>query len=161
MSLTRRGVAHLLMVATLGVGFASTSIGSSVAADDPADFVAAIYQRYENGDDGVPLDNEETVRALFEPRLAELILADSDEAAALGDAGKLEGDPFVDAQDWDISDIRVDIEAGTPDTAEGHVTFLNLGEPKRIELRLVQLDHGWRIRDIYWPEGSLRGLYTH
>lgn len=161
MVLTRRGVAHFLMAATLGVGFSSSWTGSSVAADDPAAFVAAIYQRYENGGDGVALDSAETVRALFEPRLAELMLADSAEAAALGDAGKLDADPFVDAQDWDISNIRVDVEAGTPDTAEGEVSFLNFGEPKRIKLKLVRLDTGWRIRDVLWPQSSLRGLYTH
>ncbi|MCX5520866.1 DUF3828 domain-containing protein [Kaistia defluvii] len=161
MSPTRRGVAHLLLAAMLGVGLVPTSGGSSVAADDPRAFVAAIYARYENGGDGVPLGNAETVRALFEPRLAERMVADSDEAAAAGDVGKLDGDPFVDAQDWDLSDVRVDVEAGTPDTADGHVSFRNFGEPKRIELRLVRLEQGWRIRDVFWNEGSLRGLYTH
>lgn len=161
MSLTRRGVAHLLLVTTLGVGFASTNIGSSVAADDPQAFVAAIYQRYENGGDGVPLDREEAVRALFEPRLAQLIIDDSAQAAELGDVSKLDGDPFIDGQDWDISDLRVAVDAATPDRAEGIVTFLNFGEPKQIELQLVQLDEGWRIRDIHWPDRSLRGLYTH
>jgi len=161
MSPTRRGVAQFLLAAVLGVGLVPTNMGTSVAADDPEAFVAAIYARYEKGGEGVPLDNAETVRALFEPRLAERMIADSDEAAAAGEVGKLDGDPFVNAQDWDISDLRVDVEAGTPDTAEGHVTFLNFGEPKRIELRLVQLDQGWRIRDVFWDEGSLRGLYTH
>ncbi|BCP56136.1 hypothetical protein K32_47530 [Kaistia sp. 32K] len=161
MALTRRGVAHLLLVATLGVGFASTQAGSSVAADDPEAFVAAIYQRYENGGEGVPLDDAGTVRALFEPRLAELIVADSDEAAALGDVSKLDGDPFIDAQDWDITELLVSVEATTPDRADGTITFKNFGEPKLIEMRLVRLDEGWRIRDILWPERSLRGLYTH
>jgi len=162
MSPTRRGLAHLLLAAVLGVGLASTQTGSSVAADDPQAFVAAIYQRYENGGDGLALDNAETIRALFEPRLAELIIADGDEAAAVGDAGKLDSDPFVDAQDWDISDIRIDVEALTPDRAEGAVTFLNLGEPKRVDIQLVRADDGgWRIRDILWATSSLRGLYTH
>ena len=161
MSLTRRGVAHLLLAVGLGAGFAATSIGSSVAADDPADFVAAIYERYQNGGEGVALDREETIRALFEPRLAQMMIDDSVQAAALGDVSKLDGDPFIDGQDWDISDVRVDIEAGTPDSAEGHVTFLNFGEPTQIDLRLVRLDEGWRIRDIAWQNSSLRGLYTH
>ncbi|MCX5567901.1 DUF3828 domain-containing protein [Kaistia nematophila] len=161
MTLTRRGVARLFLVATLGAAGFSTSVGSSVAADDPEAFVASIYERYENGGDGVPLDDAATIRALFEPRLAEMILADRDEAAAVGDVPKLDGDPFVDAQDFDITDLRIDVEDGTPDRAEAHVSFLNFGEPKRIDLRLEWLETGWRIRDIYWPEGSLRGLYTH
>jgi len=162
MSLTRRGVAHLLLAAGLGVSFLSTNIGSSAAADDPADFVAAIYDRYENGGEGLSLDDAQTVRALFEPRLAEMIIADSDEAAATGDVPKIDGDVFIDAQDWDITELRVSVEAVTHDRAEGHVEFLNFGEPKRVDLQLVRgEDGGWRIRDILWAESSLRGLYTH
>ncbi|MCX5581606.1 DUF3828 domain-containing protein [Kaistia terrae] len=167
MSLTRRGIAHLLLVATLGVSLTSTSIGSSVAADDPpffgdpAAFVSAIYERYEPGGEGMPLDSAETIRSLFEPRLAQRMIDDSAEAAAIGDAPKLDGDPFIDAQDWDIADIRIDVEASTPERAEGHVTFVNFGEAKRIDLQLVLLEDGWRIRDILFPNRSLRGLYSH
>ena len=167
MSLTRRGVAHLLLVATLGVGLASTRIGSSAAAGDPpffgdpAAFVSAIYERYEPGGEGMSLDSAETIRSLFEPRLAQWMIDDSTEAAAMGDVSKLDGDPFIDAQDWDIADIRIEIEASTPERADGHVTFVNFGEAKRIDLQLVLLEDGWRIRDILFAESSLRGLYSH
>ncbi|WP_029077022.1 DUF3828 domain-containing protein [Kaistia adipata] len=162
MSLTRRGVAHLLLAATLGVGLASTHTGSSVASDDPQAFVAAIYDTYADGGLGLPLDAAETVQRLFEPRLAAMILDDHAQAAELGDAPKLGADPFVDAQDWDLAEIRVAVEAVTPDRAEGHVAFANFGEPKRVDLELVRGEDGdWRIRDILWQEGSLRGLYTH
>jgi hypothetical protein len=161
MSLTRRGVAHLLLVATLAASGASTRMGSSLASDDPQAFVTAIYERYAGGGGGVPLDSPETVRALFEPRLAALIIEDSAQAAELGDMSKLGADPFIDAQDWDISDIQVAVEAVTPDRAEGTVRFLNFGEPTQIDMQLVRLDEGWRIRDILWRESSLRGLYTH
>ena len=162
MSLTRRGVARLFLVASLAAASLSAQTGSSVATDDPQAFVAAIYDTYADGGLGLPLDTPETVRRLFEPRLAELIIADGDEAAALGDAPKLDGDPFIDAQDWDLTEITVAVEAMTPDRAEGHVAFVNFGEPKRVDLELVRgEDGGWRIRDILWSSSSLRGLYTH
>lgn len=162
MSLTRRGVARLFLAATLAAASLSTHAGSSVAADDPQAFVAAIYDRYANGGNGMLLDSARTIRALFEPRLAELIIADGEEAAALGDMPKLGADPFIDAQDWDITDLTVAVEAVTPDRAEGHVDFVNFGAPMRVDLQLVRgEDGGWRIRDILWAESSLRGLYTH
>lgn len=162
MSLTRRGVARLFLVATLAAASLSTATGSSAAADDPQAFVAAIYERYADGGDGLPLDSAQAVRALFEPRLADMIIADGEEAAATGDVPRIDGDVFVDAQDWDITELRVSAEAVTLDRAEAHVEFLNFGEPKRIDLQLVHgEDGGWRIRDILWAESSLRGLYTH
>jgi hypothetical protein len=162
MMLTRRGVARFFMVATLAVAGLSAKTGSAAASDDPHAFVAAIYERYAIGGEGVSLDNAETVRALFEPRLAEMIITDSEEAAAIGDAPKLGADPFLDAQDWDIADIRVTADTPSPDRAEAHATFVNFGEPQRVDLELVRgEDGGWRIRDIHWAQGSLRGLYTH
>lgn len=161
MSLTRRGIARLFTAATLAAGLGCTMTGSSAAADDPQAFVAAIYDRYANGGDGVPLDAPETVQSLFEPRLATLILDDQAEAAEMGDVSKLDADPFVNAQDWYVSNILVQVEAMTPDRAEGYVAFTNFGEPTRIDLNLVRAEDGWRIRDIQWRDGSLRGLYTH
>jgi hypothetical protein len=162
MSLTRRGVAHLFLVATLAASGMATHAGPSLASDDPQAFVAAIYERYANGGDGMVLDDAQTIRALFEPRLAELIIADGEEAAAAGDVPRMDGDMFIDAQDWDITDLTVAVEAVTPDRAEGHVAFANFGAPKRVDLQLVRgEDGGWRIRDILWAESSLRGLYTH
>lgn len=162
MSLTRRGAARLFLVATLAAAGALTQIGPSLASDDPQAFVAAIYDQYANGGGGLPLDTPTTVQQLFEPRLAAMILDDGAQAAELGDVPKLGADPFVDAQDWDLTDIRVAVEAITPDRAEGHVAFVNFGEPKRVDLALVRgEDGGWRIHDILWEQGSLRGLYTH
>jgi hypothetical protein len=162
MSMSRRGAARLLMAAPLAAAFGFASTGSSAAADDPAAFVKAIYDLYAAGGPGQSLDTPATVQRLFETRLATLILEDQAQAEEYGDMSKLGADPFVDAQDWDISDISVSVEAMTPDRAEGHVAFVNFGAPKRIDLELVRgEDGGWRIRDIIWEEGSLRGLYTH
>jgi hypothetical protein len=162
MSLTRRGIAHLFLVATLAAAGIATRTGSSAAAGDPQAFVAAIYERYADGGDGMVLDDARQIRALFEPRLAELIIADGQEAAATGDVPRLDRDMFIDAQDWDITDLTVAVEQMTPDRAEGHVAFVNFGEPKRVDLDLVRgEDGGWRIRDILWASSSLRGLYTH
>jgi len=38
------------------------------------------------------------------------------------------------------------------------VTFAN-PEPKKVVLDLVKLKDGWRIADIHYAEGTLRGLF--
>jgi hypothetical protein len=70
----------------------------------------------------------------------------------------LNGDPFVDAQDWEISKLSIDV-TGSGDTATARVSFQNFGEAKRVLLELVKTPAGWRIADIKAPSGSLKALY--
>jgi len=41
----------------------------------------------------------------------------------------------------------------------GTVTFINFGKPERVVLELLRSGKEWRIADIVWDSGSLRGLY--
>jgi hypothetical protein len=70
----------------------------------------------------------------------------------------LDGDPFVDAQEWQISDLVVRA-SGSSDSATGVVSFANFGKPKRLAIDLVRTPAGWRIADIAGSSGSLRMLY--
>ncbi len=73
----------------------------------------------------------------------------------------LSADPFIDAQDGEITDITVTISDAPGGRFAGHVVVVNSGERKAIEIELVETPGGWRIDDIHWPEASLRGLYSH
>lgn len=64
-------------------------------------FVETIYNAYKGKNaKGVSLDSDAAVRRYFEPKLAALIIKDRKDAR--GEVGKLDSDPFIDAQDWDI-----------------------------------------------------------
>ena len=80
------------------------------------------------------------------------------EAARRKEVPTLNGDPFVDAQDWEISNLAVSARTDGA-TATGQVTFVNAGTPVRLTLALVLTPAGWRISDIRAPSGSLRALY--
>jgi hypothetical protein len=129
-------------------------------------FVASIYNAYKGkGSKGRPLDSERTIRRYFEPSLAALMVKDQKTAARRGEVGLLDGDPFVDAQDWDISGF--DIAVGDPASGKvaATVKFTNLGKPDTVVLDLVKIRNDWRIVDITWlrdgkPE-TLRGIYAH
>jgi len=94
----------------------------------------------------------------FTPELARTIEDDMREARRRSEVPKLDGDPFLDAQDWAIKNL--DIAVKTDGTrASGQVSFNNLGKPTKVTLDLVQTPAGWRIADIKSPSGSLRDLY--
>ena len=71
---------------------------------------------------------------------------------------RLDGDPFVDAQDWDIAKLAITVKAEGPKTV-GLVSFENQGKPTEIKLDLVRTGMGWRIADIKSPSGTLSELY--
>jgi hypothetical protein len=126
-------------------------------------FLHGIYSHYM-GDDrttgkGIFLDKPSDVHRYFSDDLAALIIADDAAAAKRGDVPELDGDPFVDAQDWDIRNIVVHVDSETATTAKATVTFNNFKKPYTVHLDLVETPKGWRISDIFWKEGSFRGLY--
>jgi hypothetical protein len=94
----------------------------------------------------------------FTPELARTIEDDMREAKRRDEVPKLDGDPFLDAQDWAIKNLDIAVQTdGTK--ATGQVSFDNLGKPTKVTLDLVRTPAGWRIADIKSPSGSLKDLY--
>ncbi len=125
-------------------------------------FLEGIYRAYVGPAQakGIALDQPEMVRRYFSPGLASLILEDSAEATKRGDVPALSGDPFVGHQEWEISDLAIDVKDGSI-KAVGTVTFTNFGKPETLVLELLKVDETWRIADIRWPSGTLRELYRN
>jgi hypothetical protein len=119
-------------------------------------FLRAIYDPYLKADfKGQPYWQ---VSRFFVPDLARAIEADMREAKRRGQAPKLDGDPFLDAQDWEIRNLAISVKADGP-KATGEVSFDNLGKAMKVTIDLVQIQAGWRIADIKTPSGSLSALY--
>jgi hypothetical protein len=119
-------------------------------------FLRAIYAPYLQADfKGQPYWQ---VSRFFAPELAQTIEADMREAKRRGEVPKLDGDPFLDAQDWEIKDLEIAVKTEGP-KATGEVSFNNLGKTTKITLDLVQTHAGWRIADIKAPSGLLSDLY--
>jgi hypothetical protein len=138
-----------------------TLSGPVIAADAGAEaFVSGIYKNYTGTGMqalGVPLDNEAVVRKYFEPSLAAMIL--KDQASAREEPGALDGDPFIDAQDWEIKNLTIAVVDTGPGKATATVRFTNFNEQKTIKLTLVRIGNAWKISDINWGRGTLRGLF--
>jgi hypothetical protein len=131
------------------------------AADPSAQsFVQAIYDQYKGKDaKGVELSDDAAVRRYFAPALAALIIKDRRQAR--GEVGKLDADPFIDAQDFDIEGVDVALRDVAADKAIATVSFKNLGKRQTVVLELVKLKQDWRIANITWDrKATLRGLLT-
>lgn len=131
----------------------------SRAAGQPVnEFLAAIYKTYESGDiRGIGVDSPRFA-TLVTPRLLRMIKTDARRAARRRQVPTLDGDPFVDAQDWKISALKFDITEEDA-KATARVAFKNAGQARTVTLLLVKAkDGGWRIDDFVGAEGSLRKI---
>jgi len=156
--LTRR---HIIFGATCAV-----IATPGLAADQSArDFVTAIYDAYKGTDaKGIALDNERAIRRYFAPALATLMIADQSEAARRNEVGALDGDPFVDAQDWDIAAFDIAVSETAPGKASATVKFDNAGTPEVVVLDLVKINGEWRVGEITWQRDdkseTLSGIFA-
>jgi hypothetical protein len=127
-------------------------------AEEPKDFVTAIYQNYVGRDaKGVPV-NSARAREVITPGLMELIDADAKAAARRGEPPRLDGDPFIDAQDFDIKSFTVEIQEVGRARAVATVTFRNEASVNNgpMILALVRTADAWRIDDFRGDSGSVR-----
>src|ERR1700688_4125160 len=91
---------------TIILGAACMAVAGPALAADPGAlaFVTAIYAAYKGKNaKGIRLDTEANIRRYFEPTLAALMIKDQKDAARRHDAPNLDGDPFIDAPDWESS----------------------------------------------------------
>lgn len=165
--LTRRTISFLA-ACSIGARLTTSRFASAdpAASDDTSAlaFVSAIYKSYTTGSkDGVRIDSGRKLRRYFEPALAEAMNKDQENAAKHHDVGELDGDPFIDAQDYDIKHFDVAIKDTAPGKVIATVTFDNFGKQWTIVLELIAIKNDWRIYDITWPRDgkpeTLRGLF--
>lgn len=122
----------------------------------PQAFLEGIYRPYLADD--FKGQSYTHVNRFFTPDLAHAIETDMREASRRKDVPTLDGDPFIDAQDWEIGKLSISAKVDGA-KATGLVGFENLGKQVQLTVDLIQTPTGWRIADIKAPSGSLRALY--
>jgi hypothetical protein len=151
----------------LGAACSAVAAAAFAAADQAATaFVTAIYASYKGKNaKGIRLDNEAGIRRYFEPSLAALMIKDGKDASRRHEVPSLDGDPFVDAQDWDIAAVNIAVTDAANNAASATATFKNGDTPTTVVLDLVKVNNDWRVGDITWQHDgkkeTLRGLYRH
>ena len=127
------------------------ALAGPAAAQQPAPqaFLEAIYKPYLAKDfKGQPYGEADRY---FAPALAAAMERDMRDAKRRGEPPTLDGDPFVDAQEWQITDLAISVRMKSALTATATATFANFGKPNRLKIALVQTPAGWRIADIISP----------
>jgi hypothetical protein len=130
-----------LVTLAAGLVLALTSLAVAQTYDTPEALLEAFYEPYFIG--SFPEDESQ----FRSTALQELYDTDA-EITPEGEMGAISFDPYIDGQDYDITDLAIgeaDIEG---DTASVDVTFSNFGEPRALTYELVLEDGGWKIDDV-------------
>jgi hypothetical protein len=122
--------------------------GARAHDESPRAFLSAIYATYEGeGENGIPLNAESDVRRYFAPALAARIIVERNKLIGRSGGGVFI-DPFVDAADWNISAIVIDVTYVGSRQASATVTFRNRDDLTELLIDLVKIDNDWRIGSI-------------
>lgn len=130
----------------LAIIISLTSLSSALAFDTPEALIKALYAPYSkpsdqfdwNSYDEAPLRSK-ALNALFAKDKAE---------TPEGDIGRLDFDPYVDGQDYQLTKFKVAKPVITGGTATIDVTFRNLGVPEDLTFDLVKESDGWKVDDV-------------
>ena len=118
-------------------------VGSALAYDTPKALMEALYAPYLQADfDWSNYD----VSVMQSAELKELFAKDSEEAG--GEVGRIDFDPYIDGQDYALTDLEIGDAKLEEGTATVEVTFVNLDRPTDLLFTLVEEDDGWKVDDV-------------
>ncbi|MBZ6076169.1 DUF3828 domain-containing protein [Microvirga puerhi] len=122
--------------------------GSHAVESTPQAFLTSIYKNYMGSDaSGLRWRGSRTAQ-YFDPALTKLIQKDLKESK--GEIGRIEFDPFVDAQDFEIENLEIKVLSQDANAAKVVASFRNLGQPAEITYDLAKTPKGWRVANITW-----------
>jgi hypothetical protein len=113
---------------------------------DPKAVVEALYAGYLPPNEFPP-----DMSALQSKRLNDLYEADSKEAN--GEMGRIDFDPFINGQDYDVTKVEVSDPAYAAGKALVRVNVVNFGQPGEFGVLLVKESDGWKVDDV-WHDGA-------
>lgn len=130
-------------------------------AQGPDAVVRALYQHYldTRTDSEVAFDytNPDVAKTYFDPSLVKLIAADSKR-----DTSRLDFDPFIDGQEFEIKSVDLETKMTSPREAVVTAHFDNFEQATTVTYKLARSSSGWRITDVLWAggRGTLRKLLS-
>ena len=112
--------------------------------DDPVKFVSGLYARMAASTAKTPYVAPEDI---YTPHLAALFALESKDAG--GEVGRLDFDFWSNAQDWQLSGVKVTGQPveGAKDREVVIAKFRNFGKPQEIHLYFEKTAAGWQLDD--------------
>ena len=130
------------------------------AYDTPAALLEAVYKPYVTADfDWSRWHPEE-----FRSEGLNALFAKDDAETPDDMIGRIDFDPYINAQDYDLHDLEIGEAEIDGDTATADVTFVNFDLEQHMTFTMVNEADGWKIDDVESHDAnypySLRALLT-
>ena len=138
-------IASLGLVASLAFGM---QLAPLAAADQSA--VDYIKQRYADGP-------EPGAKARYSPRIQALWAACDLKEVASGDPC-MDFDIWVNAQDWEIKDLKIEQIKADDNSAHVLASFSNMDRKESISFNLLREPQGWVVDEISTGCDTLSGV---
>lgn len=149
--LLSRAVRCLALIASILVAGAWLTSSSHAQSQPPKEFLQGIYKQYMGkGAEGIDMIGHDKASLYFDDTLTDLIVKDQDESE--GELGRLDFDPIVNGQDYEIRNVSITVAMSPGDESHAKATasFLNFGRRQKVFYDLVKTAKGWRISNISW-----------
>jgi hypothetical protein len=108
--------------------------------DDPLAMIKTIYKKFEAA-------APEPEQDIYSRRLQRLIDADR-KSTPDGDVGALDFDVFVNGNNWELANVRVELLSRDATRAQVRSTFESFKKPQEILFSFVREGGHWRIDEI-------------
>lgn len=128
-----------------------SATGQTVPISDPAAFVTETYRHFTASQHGSDYDPPENI---YTPRLKALFA--EDERRSGGEVGCIDFEFWVDGQDYELKNVRVQARevAGHKDRRLVIATFENLGHATELHFDFQQAPNGWLLDDVHSVKGK-------
>lgn len=136
-----------LAVLVAGLFLALTGLAAAEPYQTPEALLEAFYQPY--------LDDEFTEdESVFRSQALQALYDHDAEITPEGEMGAIEFDPFVNGQDFAITNLVIGAAGIAGDNASVAVSFDNFDQPMVLDYDLVREDGGWKIDDVATSVGE-------
>lgn len=136
-----------LVALAAGLFLALTGFAVAQPYPTPEALLEAFYQPYM--DDSFSDDD-----SAFRSQALQALYDHDAEITPEGEIGVIEFDPFINGQDYAISNLVIGTPSITDDSATVAVSFDNFDQPMVLTYDLVREDGGWKIDDVASDEGE-------
>lgn len=129
----------IALVSSIFAIFTAVALAQPYAT--PEELLTAFYEPYFTGEfaeDDSP----------FRSKALNQLYADDENSTPPGEMGAISADPYIDGQDFLLTNFRVGEAVITDQTALVDVYFENFDRPTTITYDLVFEDGGWKIDDV-------------
>ena len=136
-----------LVALAAGLFLALSGLAVAQPYPTPEALLEAFYQPYTDG-------NFSEDESIFRSRALQAMYDHDAEITPEGEMGAIEFDPYINGQDFDLSNLRIGTPAITGERASVVVSFDNFDQPTMLNYDLVLEDGGWKIDDVTATEGE-------